>query len=73
MSSDSSETIPKLNAGKYHVWYAERATSCKRRPWGIVNGSVDVPNSKAYEAAKDREKAFGIIMRSIEPALKGTG
>src|SRR5260370_9842033 len=71
MSSDPSDTIPKLNAGNYHVWYAELSYLLQEKSiWGLVNGTVDIPTSKAYEAAKDREKAFGIIMRSIEPALR---
>ena len=71
MSSDPSDTIPKLNAGNYHVWYAELSYLLQEKSiWGLVNGTLDIPTSKAYEAAKDREKAFGIIMRSIEPALR---
>ena len=31
---------------------------------------MDTPTSKAYEAAKDKEKACEIIMRSIELALR---
>src|SRR5260370_15652029 len=73
MSSDPSDTIPKLNAGNYHVWYAELSYLLQEKSiWGLVNGTLDIPTSKAYEAAKDREKAFGIIMRSIEPALRAT-
>ncbi len=71
MSSDPSDTIPKLNAGNYHVWYAELSYLLQEKSiWGLINGTLDIPTSKAYEAAKDREKAFGIIMRSIEPALR---
>src|SRR5258708_13537908 len=71
MTSDPSDTIPKLNAGNYHVWYAELSYLLQEKSiWGLVNGTLDIPTSKAYEAAKDREKAFGIIMRSIKPPLR---
>ena len=71
MSSESSDSILKLNAGNYHVWYTKLHYLLQEKViWGIINGTVEVPNSKAFEVAKDKEKAFGIIMRSIEPALR---
>src|SRR6266478_1977792 len=71
MSSESPDAIPKLNAGNYHVWYAElRYLLQEKAIWSVVTGNIKIPDSKAFEAAKDKEKAFGIIMRSIEPALR---
>src|SRR6266478_6204000 len=71
MSSESPDAIPKLNAGNYHVWYAELCYLLQEKAiWSVVTGNIRIPESKAFEASKDKEKAFGIIMRSIEPALR---
>ena len=67
-----SGTIAQLNGKNYATWKIQlRMTLLKEGLWGIVNGSVDVPNDTAaldkYRAKKDR--ALAIIVLAVEPSL----
>ena len=74
MSSEiSSDLIPKLNPSNFHTWYAEIADLLHEKGyWGIVNGTVSLSTEKAHKMVLAKEKALGLIRRSVELALKGT-
>ena len=69
----SSDSIPKLNPGNFHTWYAGIANLlCEKGYWGIINGSVSLSSEKAHKMILVKEKVLGLIRRSVEPALKMT-
>jgi hypothetical protein len=69
-SETTSNSIPKLNPSNYHPWYAEiRALLREKGYWGIIHGTVTLPAEKSHEVVLAKEKALGLIHRSVEPAL----
>ena len=52
---------------KSPTYFAKKVTGAL-----MINGTVSMPSEKAHEIILAKEKALGLIRRSVEPALKAT-